>query len=167
MWWSSYIKLLRCNYTFDIFVPGGGQKMVWKSVFSYEHPLILCWWLVLSSPYWIWKGKHWVIESFRQGFSSYCDPGASGLRQIKALILNFDFLNLCATYRNTSLYWLETFDLKSAQSFYAVREATKALLFSWEFFFFSCWKASEVLVGNMSCDCPRAQGCLSHSACRH
>lgn len=54
--------------------------------------------------------------SFRQGFSSYFVPGASGLRQIKAVILNFDFLNLRATYRNTSLYCLETFDLKSVQS---------------------------------------------------
>lgn len=74
---------------------------------------------------------------FRQGFSSYCVPGASGLRQIKAVILNSDFSNLCTTYRNASLYCLETFDLKSAQSLYAVRKkATKALLFSWDSFFF-------------------------------
>lgn len=54
---------------------------------------------------------------------------------MQAVILNSDFLNLCAAYRNTPLYCLQIFD-KSALSLYAIREATKALLFSWDFFFF-------------------------------
>lgn len=53
---------------------------------------------------------------------------------MQAVILSSDILNLCAAYRNTPLYCLQIFD-KSALSLYAVREATKALLFSWDFFF--------------------------------
>lgn len=34
------------------------------------------------------------------------------------------------------------------------------------FFLFSCWKASEFLVGSMSCGCPGTQGCAYRSACR-
>lgn len=150
-------------------VPGGGQKVVRKSVhflmsiqWSFAGGLFLP---VLTE----WKGKTLSlgIPFLQTGIQQLLCSRCFWTQANKGYNSEFWFLELVCHLQKHFFIFLGNIWFEKCTVALCSQRGHKSFAVFLGSFFFSCWKASEVLVGNMSCDFPRAQGCASQSACRH